>query len=168
MRPLVAALAMLFAFAPPVNAQTADKPLTTAVNEEEGEFLVAGNGYSLYLFKADRQGTAGQQAASVCEGDCLATWPALLVEGEVAVSGNVRSELIGTIVRSDGKTQVTYNGWPLYFYAEDIQPGDIIGHDLESFGEDWYLVGPSGERARKDDDKDDGDDKDDDDKDDAN
>ena len=44
--------------------------------------------------------------------------------------------------------QVTYNGWPLYFFVEDIQPGDINGHDIESFGEDWYLVGPNGDRAR--------------------
>jgi predicted lipoprotein with Yx(FWY)xxD motif len=56
--------------------------------------------------------------------------------------------MLGTFVRKDGTTQVTYNGWPLYYYYEDGKPGDILGDDIESFGDDWYLVGPNGERAR--------------------
>jgi predicted lipoprotein with Yx(FWY)xxD motif len=129
-------------------AQTADAPLTTRLDAEEGEYLVAGNGYSLYLFKADRQGSGGSSAMSACEGDCLATWPPLIVDAVPMGSGNVASSLLGTMERTDGTLQATYNGWPLYFYAEDIEETDINGHDIESFGEDWYLIGPNGNRAR--------------------
>jgi hypothetical protein len=59
-----------------------------------------------------------------------------------ALSGSVDPKLIGTMTRSDETVQLTYNGWPLYFYAEDINSDDINGHDIESFGEDWYLIGP--------------------------
>ena len=130
-------------------AQEVVGALSTAEHAEEGEYLVGPDGFALYLFKADQQGTGGTAAASVCEGDCLATWPALLTVGEPPpTSGAVQAALVGTIPRSDGTVQVTYNGWPLYFFAEDIQPGDINGHDIESFGEDWYLIGPNGDRAR--------------------
>jgi predicted lipoprotein with Yx(FWY)xxD motif len=145
---LVVALTALVLLAGPALAQTADAPLATAVHDEEGEYLVAGNGYSLYLFKADRQGTASQPPKSACEDACLATWPPLLVDSKPIASGNVNPELLGTMPLADGTTQATYNGWPLYFFAEDTVAGDIEGHDIESFGEDWYLIGLNGERAR--------------------
>jgi hypothetical protein len=74
--------------------------------------------------------------------------------------GTLDESLLGTIERSDGLLHVTYNGWPLYYYAEDAAPGDIKGHDIESFGEDWYLIGPNGLRAGEDDDDEDRDDDD--------
>ena len=40
--------------------------------------------------------------------------------------------------------QATYNGWPLYYFAEDFVAGDINGHDFEEFGGEWYLVTPDG------------------------
>ena len=58
------------------------------------------------------------------------------------------ASMLGTFLREDGTTQVTYNGWPLYYYYEDGKPGDILGDDIESFGEDWYLIGPHGDRPR--------------------
>ena len=144
-------LVLLALAATPVLAQTADAPITTRVDPEEGEFLVAGNGFSLYLFKQDRQGTGAVEPTMTCFDDCLATWPPLLVDEDPVGTGNVRAELLGTMTLPDGSRQVTYNGWPLYFFAEDTEPGHILGHDLESFGEDWYLIGPNGERAREDD-----------------
>ena len=36
----------------------------------------------------------------------------------------------------------------MYFYGEDAAPGDIKGNDLESYGADWYLIAPNGERAK--------------------
>src|SRR5688572_9885631 len=64
----------------PAIPQTADAPIQTQMDQEAGQYLVAGNGYSLYLFKADVQGRADKPPESVCEGDCLATWPPLIVE----------------------------------------------------------------------------------------
>ena len=52
--------------------------------------------------------------------------------------------MIGSFTRPDGIVQATYNGWPLYRFAEDFAPGDINGHDFEEFGGEWYLLTPEG------------------------
>ena len=44
--------------------------------------------------------------------------------------------------RTDGTSQVTYNGWPLYYYAKDMAAGDTTGQEA---GEKWYLISPGGE-----------------------
>lgn len=134
----------------PAFGQSADAPISTAVHPEEGEYLVSGSGFALYMFKADTQGTGTTPPHSACENDCLGNWPPLTVEGAAHGDGNVRPELLGTFQRSDGSTQVTYNGWPLYYYVDDLETTDIKGHDIEEFGEDWYLLGPHGNRADKD------------------
>jgi predicted lipoprotein with Yx(FWY)xxD motif len=151
MRTLIASLIALLTA--PVFAQTADAPITTRVDAEEGEYLTAGNGFSLYLFKADTQGRGEKTLPhSACRTSaCANTWPPLLQSDAPVGAEGIDASLLGLMARDDGTTQVTYNGWPLYFYYEDAAPGDITGHDIESFGEDWYLIGPDGERARSDD-----------------
>ena len=60
-----------------------------------------------------------------------------------AIAGEgVDSTLLGTITRDDGTTQVTYNGWPLYYFAGDTAPGDTTGQGMEGV---WFLVSPTGE-----------------------
>ena len=49
----------------------------------------------------------------------------------------------GTTTRTDGAIQVTYNSWPLYYYAKDQAPGDVTGQDVGSV---WYVVSPAGEK----------------------
>ena len=46
----------------------------------------------------------------------------------------------------DGTVQATYNGWPLYYYAKDKQPGDTTGQDV---GKVWYVIAPSGDAVNK-------------------
>jgi predicted lipoprotein with Yx(FWY)xxD motif len=150
MRNLTFAIACLTLLAGPTLAQTVEAPLSTANNAEEGEYLVDPSGMSLYTFKADTQGSEGTAAVSACEADCLGVWPPLIAIEQPVGDDNVRAELLGKITRSDGSEQVTYNGWPLYYYAEDAEPGDIKGDDIESFGEDWYLIGPNGDRPDRD------------------
>lgn len=50
--------------------------------------------------------------------------------------------LLGTITRTDGSTQVTYNGWPLYFWAEDSAPGDTTGQGVNDV---WWVVDAAGD-----------------------
>ena len=50
--------------------------------------------------------------------------------------------LIGTIERSDGSTQATYAGHPLYYYAEDDEPGDVAGQGVNDV---WWVLDASGE-----------------------
>ena len=123
--------------------------IEVASSTNYGEFLTDGSGRPLYLFKGDRRGEGGNQAESDCYDDCAKSWPPLLTTEEPKAADAVRANLLGTLARKDGSTQVTYNGWPLYRYVQDVGPeGTVAGHDVEDFGEEWYLVSPAGEEAR--------------------
>jgi len=50
-------------------------------------------------------------------------------------------------MRSDGSTQVTYAGHPLYTYTADASPGDTNGNGINEFGAVWYAVQPNGSQA---------------------
>ena len=55
-----------------------------------------------------------------------------------------RTRYLGTTTRTDGTVQVTYNGWPLYYYVKDKAPGDVTGQDV---GGVWYVVSAAGEQV---------------------
>jgi predicted lipoprotein with Yx(FWY)xxD motif len=111
--------------------------LATETDDAHGEFLVDNDGMALYLFTTDNGGE------STCYDACATTWPPLLTNTEeVTAGGAVDASLIGTTERDDGKMQVTYNGWPLYYYAEDKEPGQTEGQGVQNV---WYLVAPSGD-----------------------
>jgi predicted lipoprotein with Yx(FWY)xxD motif len=131
---------------PASQAQTvAPRTLTTAEHPEHGGHLTDRAGMSLYLFEEDRpEGERGRSAESDCTGECLDRWPPLLVEGAPAAEGGADASLTGFFRRPDGKIQATYNGWPLYYFADDFLPGDTNGHDFEEFGGEWYLLTPAG------------------------
>ena len=114
-----------------------------------GTYLTDASGRSLYVFLADTAATTGVQRTSTCYDACAQAWPPLLSDGEpVAADPAVRGALLGTVERRDGTRQVTYNGWPLYYYARDGNPGDTNGQDVEGFGAEWYLVSPDGNPLR--------------------
>lgn len=123
---------------------TAGVPVTGAatVNVAEvgtfGQALVDGEGRSLYLFTNDTQ----DSGTSSCTGDCLVKWPPLLTDGEPVAGTGMDAAMLGTITLPDGTTQVTYNGWPLYYFADDTAPGDALGQGV---GGVWFLVSPTGE-----------------------
>jgi hypothetical protein len=54
---------------------------------------------------------------------------------------------MGTIKRSDGTSQVTYHGHPLYRFAKDTKPGDVNGEGVTAFGGSWFAVSPAGNRV---------------------
>jgi predicted lipoprotein with Yx(FWY)xxD motif len=98
--------------------------------------IVAGaNGMTVYTFSRDMAGSGTSQ----CNGGCAATWPPLTVAaGAVPTGGSGVAGRIATITRSGGGgLQVTYNGKPLYFFANDKAPGDTNGNYPG-----WSLVKP--------------------------
>ena len=103
-----------------------------------GQALVDGTGRSLYLFTNDTQ----DSGTSSCTGECLVNWPPLLTDGEPVAGTGVDTAMLGTITLPDGTTQVTYNGWPLYYYIDDAAAGDANGQGV---GDVWFLVTPAGE-----------------------
>ncbi|WP_156254234.1 hypothetical protein [Pseudactinotalea terrae] len=103
-------------------------------SSDVGDIVVDGTGMTLYMFTQDSEGM------SACSGDCLAAWPPL--EGEPSAGEGVDESLLGSIERDDGSTQATYGGWPLYYFAQDAQPGDLTGQGVN---EVWYALSPAGE-----------------------
>ncbi len=103
----------------------------------EGQILVDGSGRTLYLFQADTG------PSSTCDGACAVAWPPDTTTGAPSGTG-LNTALIGTSVRADHATQVTYKGHPLYYFADDAKPGQTNGQGVDAFGGRWYVVGPSG------------------------
>src|SRR5215469_12907064 len=99
--------------------------------------LTNGKGFTLYWFAPDTSTT------SKCNGSCATYWPP--VKGPVTASG-VTGKL-GTIKRSDGSTQATYNGRPLYTYIADKAPGQAKGNGLNLSGGVWHEVTVTGVAA---------------------
>ena len=120
-----------------------------AAQTDAGTSLVGPDGMTLYIFTQDTDGT------STCVDDCAELWPPFEVEAgaELTAGDGVDGEL-ATTDRDDGATQVTYEGMPLYFYAEDAEPGDATG---EGVGDVWFIASPEGADAEPSDDSDDDD-----------
>jgi predicted lipoprotein with Yx(FWY)xxD motif len=106
-----------------------------AADDRLGNHLVDGSGRSLYYFAKDIPGGGTQDAVSSCNADCLPIWPIFDVDNVVAQG--VDATDVGRITRSDGRTQATYKGFPLYYYVGDAKAGDTNGEGL--FGL-WNVV----------------------------
>lgn len=120
--------------------QTGEQIEAVAVAESEqyGRYLVSEDGRAIYLYFADSQGESN------CTNECAEIWPPVLVENgdpQVADPAIDQSKL-GTIQREDGSMQVTYDGHPLYFYAQDLGPGEATGQGVNN---EWALVSVEGE-----------------------
>jgi predicted lipoprotein with Yx(FWY)xxD motif len=103
-----------------------------------GTMLVDARGRSVYLWKAD----TGKK--SMCSGACAQSWPAVTTKGAPKAGGAVKASLLGTSRRSDGTTQVTYAGHPLYTFAGDSAAGQLNGQGSNGFGAVWLVVAPNG------------------------
>ncbi len=104
-----------------------------------GTILVDSKGLTLYDFHKDKG------SKSACYDACAAAWPPLLTEGDPQAQGAADRSMLGTTRRKDGTVQVTYNGWPLYTYAGDQNPGEANGNDIDEFGAEWYALQPNGQ-----------------------
>ncbi len=98
------------------------------------------NGYALYVFAPDNH------RAVTCTGACAGTWPPLMLASgsRPAAGAGVRLALLGSDPDPAGGRVVTYDGWPLYTYAGDVQPGQANGQDIDLNGGEWYVIRPSG------------------------
>jgi predicted lipoprotein with Yx(FWY)xxD motif len=114
----------------------------TVKNGTFGVVLVDGSGKALYRYTPDRKGK------SVCTGQCLTYWPALVIKASAkpVAGAGVKASLLGSIKAKNGMRQVTYGGWPLYHYKADAKAGQFEGQ-----GEDgtWYVVNAKGALVKK-------------------
>jgi predicted lipoprotein with Yx(FWY)xxD motif len=95
-----------------------------------GTFLVDARGMVLYIHSKDSPGI------STCSGSCAQVWPPLTVTG-APVAGKGVAGLLGVLSRPDGRQQVTYDGWPLYYFSGDQRPGYAAG---EGYGGVWFAA----------------------------
>jgi predicted lipoprotein with Yx(FWY)xxD motif len=100
-----------------------------------GRILVDGEDMTIYVAEKDNA-----DFESTCTGPCMKEWPPLFTNGQVTAGPGVNSAWLGTIGRTDGLTQVEYNGWPLYHRARDTAPGDIKGQGATAYGTRWYVI----------------------------
>jgi predicted lipoprotein with Yx(FWY)xxD motif len=110
----------------------------SVANTGLGKILVDSKGRTLYLWEKDSAGK------SACSGGCAEAWPPLRASGKPTAGGGAKASLLGTVPRSDGKSQVTYAGHPLYLYQGDSKPGDTTGQGSTGFGAPWYVLSATG------------------------
>jgi predicted lipoprotein with Yx(FWY)xxD motif len=152
-----AALALVLAFAAcgddsdegdSGSSAAASTPATTTVAVEAvddvGEVLVDSEGAALYTADQEMDGKVR------CTDSCADTWIPLTLSGsrEPTAPDDVPGEL-GVTERPDGQRQVSYDGQPLYTFADDPMPGEVTGDGLsDTFdGElfSWQVVNAGGE-----------------------
>ncbi|HKP18961.1 MAG TPA: hypothetical protein VJT84_10805 [Gaiellaceae bacterium] len=139
----VVGIAIAAALAPAaLSSAGAERGTLTAHSSRFGSILFDGKGYVLYAFTKDPRGR------SVCSGACAAAWPPYIVSRAPRASTGVKSSLLGTTRRADGKLQVTYAGKALYYYEGDRRPGQILCQNVSEFGGLWLVVRPSGALVR--------------------
>ena len=109
-----------------------------------GRILVDARSRTLYLFEKDKGAT------SSCDGACASVWPPLTTGGTAKAGPGVTAAKLGVTKRTDGRTELTYGGHPLYTYAGDQKPGDVQGQGLDQFGAEWYVLAPGGHKIDND------------------
>ena len=105
--------------------------IQAAEHADLGTIVVDGKGRTLYLLTED------QRNQSSCADRCADIWPPVLTGGEASAGEGVTSGALGLITRADGSNQVTYNGWPLYYFAGDENAGNAAGQGNRGV---WFVV----------------------------
>jgi predicted lipoprotein with Yx(FWY)xxD motif len=136
--PPTTAAATTAAASPAASEAAGEYQVEVAEDATLGKYLAGEDGKALYIFTRDSKGTT----TSACSGDCATAWPAFNVdEGESATGGEGVTGTFATITGADGKQQVTYEGWPLYYFSGDSAAGQVNGQGLNGV---WFLASPDG------------------------
>ncbi len=101
-------------------------------NSTLGNFLVDEKGMTLYFFSKDANGQ------SACVDGCLDNWP-VFYSATLEIGSGLDKADFAVITRSDGKAQITYKGWPLYYFVNDNAAGDVNGEGVNNV---WYVAKP--------------------------
>ena len=107
-------------------ASAAGVTIGTASSANFGTVLTGPNGMTLYTHAGD------SATSSTCTGQCATAWPPLATTGQPSAGAGVTGQL-GTLTRSDGTTQVTDGGLPLYYWQGDAKAGDVTGNGVNGF-----------------------------------
>ncbi len=125
------------------SAAAASKVELETQKSKFGQIVTDSTGRTVYMFASD------SPTKSTCYGQCASFWPPVLAKGAVEASDGIDKSKIKTLKRTDGTTQVVYNGWPLYYFLQDQAPGDTNGQGNTNFGAAWWVLTPAGEPIKK-------------------
>jgi predicted lipoprotein with Yx(FWY)xxD motif len=117
--------------------------LTTATNAPFGTYVVDSSGRSVYVL----EGTRGGSGINRCSGQCLKVWPPLMGGPSPVVATGLNPGIVQAVSGYTG-SQLSYGGWPLYYYQHDHVPSDTMGNGVRDAWGTWYLLSPSGEPIR--------------------
>jgi len=132
--PSSAAAATTTAGTPAAQSSTGGVSVIGTHNTQDGMLITGVDGRTVYYFQPDKKSSAGHAKSSTCYNACATVWPPVLAT-TTSASGSAKASLIGLTKRTDGTTQVTYNGLPLYYYAADLKAGQVTGNHLrDGFG----------------------------------
>ncbi|MGB6035688.1 MAG: hypothetical protein WBG42_05435 [Cryomorphaceae bacterium] len=116
----------------PTPTPTSDNAVQLVSTTTFGNILTTQDGATLYFFAPDADGNA------TCLDGCAAVWPAFF-ETNLTLDAGLDASDFGTITRTDGESQNTYKGWPLYTFSNDTEAGDING---DGAGGTWFVAKP--------------------------
>jgi predicted lipoprotein with Yx(FWY)xxD motif len=122
---------------------TGETTIKASLSDNYGPILVDADGVAVYIYSKDTQN--GTTSACTDEA-CTKDWSPVTTQGEPVAGAGAIQKLLGTITRDDGTMQVTYNGWPLYYFSGDKAADSTNGQGHEG---SWFLVAPSGKAIRE-------------------
>ncbi|WP_335695477.1 hypothetical protein [Sporosarcina ureae] len=112
-------------------SEPAGPALQVLSNDSTGEYLADDEGMTLYYFKKDAEGKSN------CTDDCLVNWPLVKASDYEVPDGYDKADF-GSITREDnGEEQLTFKGYPLYYFVKDEAQGDVNGEGVKDV---WYVV----------------------------
>lgn len=121
----------------PQSGSNASMVTITTRKTSKGTVLANGQGRTIYWFAKDTPTTSN------CSGTCASYWPPV-IGTPTAAAGTSLPMGFGTIKRSDGQLQATYDGHPLYTYMGDSAAGQVTGNGTNLSGGLWWAMTPSG------------------------
>ena len=100
-------------------------------NNEFGDYLTDTNGRALYSSNKDFVGTADSKPVSNSKDSSLVFWKVFYLD-DIITSSPLRRRDFSTLNRPGGQNQLVYKGSPLYFYINDLEPGDVKGEGMNN------------------------------------
>ena len=125
-RSLLAGAAALALLSTPILAAEYLDGAVMSTDIEGQMVLTDANGMTLYIFDKDEPGVSN------CYDTCAEKWPPLFADDAAMAEGD-----FSIVERTDGTRMWAYKDMPLYYWVEDMNPGDTTG---DGVGGVWHLA----------------------------